>query len=147
MSDINQFFRGLRVRNVGLRATKCFTDGESGLLSICGWSLDLTTEVVIELTIVDETDHLEWTFMIKSALYRRASDDESFQVKILRTSISHRFVVTAKVLHKIPDSLRVTTDVEYYKVKSDSFCEAMSSSRPASLHSLFPGRHINNISK
>lgn len=112
--------------------------GESGVLSISGWSQDLTTDVVIALTVVDETDHLEWTRMI----YRRASSyDESLLVKIPISSISHRFVVTAKVLRRIADDDRETLDVERYKLTSESSCEAITIGSTNSLPSLSPGRH------
>lgn len=79
--------------------------GESGVLSISGWSQDLTTDVVTALTVMDEGYQLEWTCMIS----RRASEDKAFQVKIPLSWISHRLFLAAKTLRLTADSGEETT--------------------------------------
>lgn len=149
MDGIGGLFSRLRVRDVQLSTTKCILNRDARLLSIYGWSQCLTREVVIALTIVNETDQLEWTCMIESVLDRRVVADEPFQVKISSSSIGHRFVVTTKVLRRISGSRVERADVECYEVASESSCTAnktSSSLAGAARTTSFPGGHQRVIS-
>lgn len=92
MNEILDSFNRLRVREVKI---KCLLDHDARLLSISGWSRCLIKGVVISLTIVDETDELEWTCMIDYEQYGRLAD-EPFQMKISSASTAHRFVVSTR---------------------------------------------------
>lgn len=149
MDEFGGHFSRLQVRDVQLSTTKCVLDRDARLLSIYGWSQCLTREVVIALTIVNETDQLEWTCMIESELNRRVVADEPFQVKISSSSIGHRFVLTTKVLRRISGSSGETADVECYEVTSESSCTAkrtLTGLAAVARTTSFPGGHPRVIS-
>lgn len=144
MATLHELLNRLGVGEVRLSSTKCLSDRDAGLLNISGWLQCLTGDVVIAFTIVDETDQLEWTCMIKSVPYRRLAD-ESFQVKIPSASVEHRFVVTTKVLRGISNTNGDTADVDCYEVTSKSSCSARMSTTSVPGIASLPGIGNNNF--
>lgn len=136
MNEILDSFNRLRVREVKI---KCLLDHDARLLSISGWSRCLIKGVVISLTIVDETDELEWTCMIDYEQYGRLAD-EPFQMKISSASTAHRFVVSTRVLRRILKRSDEPAGVECYEVTGESSCMAKAS-RTTGI-SMLPGKKL-----
>ena len=124
MDTLHDDFNKLDLREVQLNTTECLLDRDARILEISGWSQCLTNDAVITLTIVDETDELEWTCMIKCSARNRRTDDEFFQVKVSSSSIDHIFAVTTQVLRR---SNRFE-NTDCYEVTSESSCTAKASS-------------------
>src|SRR6218665_2555255 len=139
MDRFLEYFNRLKVGDAQLSTTKCLLDRDARLLSIYGWSQYLMRGKIIALTIVDETDRFEWTYMIKSVPYRTFAD-EPFQVKISLASTAHSFVVSTRVLRRIPNTNGQTADVDYYEVTSESSCTAKRSSTSVAGVASLPGR-------